>query len=98
MNVWLWILQRSPISTSFWISTNVPTREPAPIRQPYRLVNGCTTTSAPNSTSLMRRNGASFAGALGIGEVRADRVGDGGELTLLDSRVDRQRQPLGRKT
>ncbi len=33
-NVWLWILQRAPITAPRWISTNVPIRLWSPIRQP----------------------------------------------------------------
>jgi hypothetical protein len=32
MNEWLWILQRAPIDTPRWISTNVPIRVSSPIR------------------------------------------------------------------
>jgi hypothetical protein len=34
MNVWLEILHRAPIEAFFWTSTNDPTRESSPIRQP----------------------------------------------------------------
>ena len=33
-NVWLWILQRAPITTPRWISTNGPTRVSSPIAHP----------------------------------------------------------------
>jgi hypothetical protein len=66
MKLWLWILQRAPTVAPRWISTNVPIRLPTPMRQPYRLLNACTITPAPNSTSSIRRNGASLETVSGI--------------------------------
>src|SRR5262245_53211343 len=86
MNVWLWILQRAPIFAPRCTSTKVPIRESSPIEQPYRLVNACTMTPVPNSTSFTSRYGASFAGS----EVRADTVDDGLDLRLGDAREHRQ--------
>jgi len=57
MNEWLEILQFAPTEAPFWISTNVPSRVPSPIVQPYRLTNAWICTSFPKTTSsAMRQN------------------------------------------
>ena len=93
--MWLWILHRSPITAPRWISTNGPIRVPAPIVHPYRFVNECTNTFAPNSTSAISRYGASFAGSEATVEVPLHRVGDPLDLPVGDAGEDRQRHELG---
>src|SRR5690606_37427257 len=96
MKVWLWILQRAPITTPRWISTNGPTRVASPSSQPYRLVNDCTTTPRPQRTSARRRKGASLTGPSAT-EVRRHGVHDGLLLRLGDAGVERQRDRLARE-
>src|ERR1700750_2243773 len=95
-NVWLWILQRSPIVAPRWISTNGPTVVPLPTEQPYRFVNGPMRTPSPRETSSRSLQGASLAGRSAI-EVRAHTVYDGSELCFVDAREDRERQALARQ-
>jgi hypothetical protein len=40
MKVWLSVVQRAPTDAPRWISTNGPMRVSAPMRHPYKLVNG----------------------------------------------------------
>jgi hypothetical protein len=80
MNVWLWTLQRAPITAPPWISTNVPICVPSPIRQPYRFVKDRTITSAPRSTSLSRRKGAALHGLTATRRRYAAAAADGSSL------------------
>ena len=78
-----------------WISTNVP--DARPVADPAAVeVGERVDDDALAELDVVRSagSGASFAGASAIAEEVRDRVDDGLELLLGDSREDRQRQAL----
>src|SRR5512132_3223867 len=102
MKVWLWILQRAPMTAPFWISTKVPTEVSSPMVQPYRLTNAYIRTLRPRRTSgATRRRSSSRSVRLSSTSVadRGHRAVQADQYpALLDRALGRLQDPYHART